>query len=98
LKFVFLYRPKISLCVSFFEEYIYKLSHGDEVLADRGFLVSEELAAHGVTLRMSSFTRGKKQLSAMEVHKSKCLSNVRIHVERVIGKLRNYLILQSTTQ
>jgi hypothetical protein len=39
--------------------YIYKLSHGDEVLADRGFLVSEEIAAHGVTLRMSSFTRGK---------------------------------------
>ena len=32
----------------------------------------------------------------MEVHKSKCLSNVRIHVERVIGKMRNYLILQST--
>jgi hypothetical protein len=45
---------------------------------------------------MPSFTRGKKQLSAMEVHKSKCLSNVRIHVERVIGKMRNYLILQST--
>ena len=78
--------------------YIYKLSHGDEVLTDRGFLVSEEIAAHGVTLRMPSFTRGKKQLSAMEVHKSKCLSNVRIHVERVIGKMRNYLILQSTTQ
>jgi hypothetical protein len=35
---------------------------------DRGFLVSEEFAAHGVTLRMPSFTRGKKQLSAMEVH------------------------------
>jgi hypothetical protein len=34
-------------------------------LADRGFLVSEELAAHGVTLMMSSFTRGKQQLSAM---------------------------------
>jgi hypothetical protein len=51
--------------------YIYKLSHGDEVLADRGFLVSEELAAHGVTLRMPLFTRGKKQLSAMEVHKSR---------------------------
>ena len=59
-------------------------------------MVSEELAAHGVTLRMPSFTLGKKQLSAMEVHKSKCLSNVRIHVERVIGKMRNYLILQST--
>jgi hypothetical protein len=65
-------------------------------LADRGCLVSEEIAAHGVTLRMPSFTRGKQQLSAMEVHKSKCLSNVRIHVERVIEKMRNYLILQST--
>jgi hypothetical protein len=30
--------------------YIYKLSHGDEVLADWGFLVSEELAAHGVII------------------------------------------------
>ena len=39
--------------------YIDKLSHGDEVLADRGFLVSEELAAVGVTLRMPSFTREK---------------------------------------
>ena len=27
---------------------------------------------------------------------SKSLSNVRIHVERVIGKMRNFLILQST--
>jgi hypothetical protein len=49
-----------------------------------------------VTLRMPLFTLGKKQLSTMEVHKSKWLSNVRIHVERVIGKMRNYLILQST--
>ena len=76
--------------------YTDKLSHGDEVLADRGFLVSQELAAIGVTLRMPSFTRGKKQLSAMEVHMSKHLSNVRIHVERVIGKMRNFLILQTT--
>lgn len=71
-----------------------KLSHGDEVLADRGFLVSEELASLGVNLRMPSFTRGKKQLSASEVHMSKSLSNVRIHVERVIGKMRNFLFLQ----
>jgi hypothetical protein len=47
-------------------------------LSDRGFLVSEELAAHGVTLGMPSFTRGKKQLSAMEVHKSKELLTLSI--------------------
>ena len=37
-----------------------RLLHGDEVLADRGILVSEEFASRGVTLHMPSFTRGKK--------------------------------------
>ena len=46
---------------------------------------------------LPSFTRGKKQLSAAEVHSSKRISNVRIHVKRVIGRIiRNFLILQST--
>ena len=76
--------------------YLEKLSHGDHVLADRGFLVREELASIGVTLRIPSFTRGKKQLSSAEVHHSKSIANVRIHVERVIGRMRNFLILQST--
>ena len=47
---------------------------GDELLADRGFLVSEEMAALGVTLRMPSFTRGKKQLSSKDVEMSKNLA------------------------
>ena len=43
------------------------------------------------------FTRGKKQLSKEEVDVSRQLSRVRIHVERVIGVVRQkYTILQST--
>ena len=43
------------------------------------------------------FTKGKKQLSQVEVDTARQLSSVRIHVERVIGLLRNkYTILQST--
>ena len=76
--------------------YMDKLIHGDEVLADRGFLVSEEMAALGVTLRMPSFTRGKKQLSSKDVEMSKNLAHVRIHVERVIGRMKNFLFLQSS--
>ena len=76
--------------------YMDKLLHGDEVLADRGFLVSEEMAALGVTLRMPSFTRGKKQLSSKDVEVSKNLAHVRIHVERVIGRMKNFLFLQSS--
>ena len=39
----------------------------------------------------------KKQLSKMEVDQSRDLSRVRIHIERVIGVLRQkYTILQGT--
>lgn len=67
----------------------------DEILADRGFLIRDELAAYGATLRIPSFTKGKKQLPATEVHSSRKLSHVRIHVERVISKWKNFKILHS---
>lgn len=67
----------------------------DEVLADRGFLIRDELAACGAILRIPHFTKGKKQLSALEVDTSRQLSRVRIHVERVIGRWKNFKILQT---
>ena len=49
----------------------------------------------GARLEIPSFTRGKNQLSQRDVEMSKQLSRVRIHVERVIGLLKNqYLILK----
>ena len=75
--------------------FLNKLEPGDEILADRGFLVRDELAAVGATLRIPSFTKGKKQMSAQEVDTSRQLSRVRIHVERVIGRWKNYKILSS---
>ena len=44
---------------------------------------------YGAKLIIPSFTRGKKQLSLEDVERSKQLSQVRIHVERVIGLLKN---------
>ena len=44
-------------------------------------------------VKIPPFTRGKKQLSRMEVDKSRDLSRAHIHVERVIGMLKqNYII------
>ena len=75
--------------------FIHLLDHGDVVLADRGFDISDDLGIVGVKLEIPSFTRGKKQLSLQEVEHSKRISKVRIHVERVIGLLKNkYTILQ----
>ena len=70
---------------------------GDVVLTDRGFNISDSVAMMQACLYISFFTKGKDQLSAMEVHETKTIANVRIHVERVIGSVRQkYSILQST--
>lgn len=74
--------------------FINKLFPGDCVLADRGFLVQREINEVGATLKMPSFTKGKKQLSAKEVDESRQLARVRIHVERVIGRIKKFRILQ----
>ena len=39
-------------------------------------------------LHIPAFTKGKDQLSAIEVHETRTTANVRIHVERVIGCVR----------
>ena len=76
-------------------KFLKKLQHGDIVLGDRGFTIEEELATYGSTLTVPRFTRGKSQMSAKEVEKSREISNVRIHVECVIGRLRDFRIMQS---
>ena len=73
------------------------LKYGDVCMADRGFNIDEDLAVRGAKLVIPAFTRGKEQLSREEVEKSRQISRVRIHVERVIGHLRKkYTILQGT--
>ncbi|XP_065639510.1 uncharacterized protein LOC124809319 [Hydra vulgaris] len=82
---------KITLKSGFLD----KIIHGDCVLADRGFLIEEELATKGAVLRIPSFTRGKSQLSARDVDISRQISHARIHVERVIGRLKTFKILST---
>ena len=55
--------------------------HGDLVLADCGFDISDELT-------LPPFTKGKSQLSQREVEESRSLSRISIHVEHVIGRLK----------
>ena len=55
----------------------------------------DDIAIHGGQLEIPAFTKGKKQLSQEEVEMSKQLAHVRIHVERVIGLLKNkYTLLK----
>lgn len=71
---------------------------GDQLLADRGFTLYEDFATQcGAELVVPAFTKGRDQLPAQEVEGSRKISNIRIHIERVIGLLKNrFNILQGT--
>ena len=73
------------------------LKPGDLVMAERGFTISESVGLYQAQLAIPAFTRGKNQLDPVDVERTRGIANVRIHVERVIGLLRQkYTILQST--
>jgi len=74
-----------------------KLLPGDIVLADRGFDIAESVGTTQARLHIPAFTKGKNQLTAAEVEETRSIANVRIHVERVIGCVRQkFTILEST--
>ena len=65
-------------------------------MADRGFTCDEYARMAMAEIKTPPFTKGKKQLEKVNVDWSRELSVVQIHVERVIGVLKqNYKILQS---
>ena len=71
-----------------------KLLPGDIVLADRGFDIEESVGVMQAKLHIPAFTKGKTQLTAVEVEEIRSIANVQIHVEHVIGCVRQkYLIL-----
>lgn len=74
--------------------YLDKLLHGDIILADRGFPISEAAGTRGAEVLIPDFTKGKAQLSPFEVEQTRKIARVRVHVERVIGVIRQkYTIL-----
>ena len=71
---------------------------GTKVAMIRGFDISDSIAMMQARLYIPAFTKGKDQLY---IHngssRNKTIANVRIHVERVIGSVRQkYSIVQST--
>ena len=69
------------------------LNAGDAVMADKGFNVQDELASVGATLVMPSFLKGKNQFSSGECSRNKAIASLRIHVERLMERIKNWHIL-----
>ena len=71
-----------------------KLLPGDFVLADCGFDIADSCGLYGARLKIPAFTKGRPQLSLLDIESTRKIANVRIHVERVIGCVRQkYSIL-----
>ena len=77
-------------------KFLNHLLPGDVVLADRGFDIAESVGVYCAEVKIPAFTKRKKQLSGADVESTQRIASVQIHVEKVIGLVRNkYTILQS---
>jgi hypothetical protein len=73
------------------------INPGDIVMADRGFDIGDSLGCIGAVAKIPAFTKGRSQLSALDVESTRKLASCRIHVERVIGLVRQkYTMLSGT--
>ncbi|XP_078658190.1 uncharacterized protein LOC144903679 [Branchiostoma floridae x Branchiostoma belcheri] len=79
------------------EQFINQLPPNSVIMADKGFNISKELSDKGVRLVIPDFKgRNRSQMSAQEAANSESISSARIHIERVIQRIRSFHILGST--
>ena len=68
------------------------LEPGDSVMADRGFTIADLLDSKGVSLNIPPSKVGD-QLLETDLVTTRRIAALRIHVERAIGRIKNYRIL-----
>lgn len=69
-------------------KFLDNIQEDDVVLADKGFLIRQEVEEKDATLKIPSFVRNVTQLHPSDVEESRNIARIRIHVERVICQLR----------
>ena len=67
---------------------------GMSVMADRGFTIKSQIERLGAKLNIPLFLDGRQQMSLDDVKTGRRIASLRIHVERVIGRVKNYSILK----
>ena len=67
----------------------------DEVMADRGFKIREDLMKHMATLCIPPSWASSMQLLPRDVREASNIANVRIYVEQAIGRLKVFLLLKN---
>lgn len=71
-----------------------ELLPGDVILADKGFLIAEEVEKLGLRLNIPPFKRGQAQFTPEDVELTKSIARHRVHVERAIRKVKCFALFQ----
>ena len=66
------------------------LERGDNVMADRGFLINGLLEHLECTLNIPPFLNNQGQFSEDQVKETQEIANLRIHVERAISRIKMF--------
>ena len=66
------------------------LEPGDELMADKGFVIQDLLTPIGCSVTMPAFLSSKTQFAKDKLLKSKEIHNVRVHVERAIRRVKEF--------
>jgi hypothetical protein len=82
-------------CVVKDSGFLDEIQPGDVVMADKGFLIEEDLISAGAKLAVPPGKRGQSQMTRLELFKTKTIANLRIHVERAIKRIKEFNILNS---
>lgn len=69
-----------------------KLQPCDQVMADKGFNCIDELASVGAELIRPTFLTKKRQFSKDETNHNKIVASLRVHVERLMERIKNWHI------
>ena len=68
------------------------LEPGDEVMVDKGFLINDLLSPINVALVIPPFLSQRGQFTKEEVTTTQKIARLRIHIERAIGRIKQYHI------
>lgn len=68
---------------------------GDSIMADKGFTVHEDLNELGLNLNIPPFTSSNDQMSLVEIDKTRKIATHRIHVERLIGRIKRHKLIDN---
>ena len=71
------------------------LEYGDEIMADRGFQIRDDLLHYYCSLCVPPGARAKSQFSDEACKETKTVANLRIHVERAINRIKTFRILKN---